>query len=67
MHYINIQRIINGYGKGFFYSNNIILILTYMKYYLNKTIKGSYNEVLVKVTEAIKTEGFGIVSEIRMN
>jgi uncharacterized protein (DUF302 family) len=38
-----------------------------MKYYFNKTIKGSYNEVLIKVTEALKTEGFGIVSEIRMN
>ena len=38
-----------------------------MKYYFNKTIKGSYDEVLIKVTEALKTEGFGIVSEIRMN
>jgi uncharacterized protein (DUF302 family) len=38
-----------------------------MRYFFSKTIKGSYNEVLLKVTEVLKTEGFGIVSEIRMN
>jgi uncharacterized protein (DUF302 family) len=41
--------------------------LTYIKYYFNKTIKASYEEVINRVTEALKTEGFGIVSEIRMN
>jgi uncharacterized protein (DUF302 family) len=38
-----------------------------MKYYFNKTIKASYEEVIKKITEALKTEGFGIVSEIRMD
>jgi uncharacterized protein (DUF302 family) len=35
-----------------------------MKYYFNKTIKGTFEEVIEKVTEALKAEGFGILTEI---
>jgi len=35
-----------------------------MKYYFNKTIKGTFEEVIDKVTEALKEEGFGILTEI---
>ncbi len=35
-----------------------------MTYYFNKTVKGSFNDAIEKVTEALKTEGFGVLTEI---
>ena len=35
-----------------------------MKYYINKTIDQSFEEAIPKVTEALKTEGFGVLTEI---
>ncbi|EGV43415.1 DUF302 domain-containing protein [Bizionia argentinensis JUB59] len=35
-----------------------------MKYYFNKTIKGTFEEVIDKVTKGLKEEGFGILTEI---
>ncbi|TXD85541.1 DUF302 domain-containing protein [Subsaximicrobium wynnwilliamsii] len=35
-----------------------------MKYYFNKTIKGTFEEVIDKVTIGLKEGGFGILTEI---
>lgn len=35
-----------------------------MDYYFSKTIKSSFGEAISKATEALKTEGFGIISDI---
>ena len=35
-----------------------------MKYYFSKTIAGSFDNAVQKVTEALKAEGFGILTEI---
>ena len=35
-----------------------------MEYYFSKTIKDSFDNAVQKVTEALKTEGFGILTEI---
>ena len=35
-----------------------------MKYYFNKTIKGTFEKVIDKVTQGLKDEGFGILTEI---
>ncbi|MDO7171446.1 DUF302 domain-containing protein [Mariniflexile sp. AS56] len=35
-----------------------------MKYYFNKTIKGTFEAVIDKVTLGLKEEGFGILTEI---
>ena len=35
-----------------------------MKYYFNKTIKGTFEEAIDKVTKGLKDEGFGILTEI---
>jgi uncharacterized protein (DUF302 family) len=35
-----------------------------MEYYFSKTITGSFENAVQKVTEALKTEGFGILTEI---
>jgi uncharacterized protein (DUF302 family) len=35
-----------------------------MEYYFSKTIKGSFDNAVQKVTEALKKEGFGILTEI---
>jgi uncharacterized protein (DUF302 family) len=35
-----------------------------MKYYFSKTIAGNFDNVIQKVTEALKAEGFGILTEI---
>jgi uncharacterized protein (DUF302 family) len=35
-----------------------------MKYYFNKTIKGTFEEVIDKVTQGLKEEDFGILTEI---
>jgi uncharacterized protein (DUF302 family) len=38
-----------------------------MEYYFSKTISLSFDEALIRVTEVLKSEGFGIISEIRMH
>ena len=35
-----------------------------MKYYINKTITTEFNKAVELVTEALKKEGFGVLSEI---
>lgn len=35
-----------------------------MSYYFNKTVSGSFEEAIVKVTDELKKEGFGILTEI---
>jgi uncharacterized protein (DUF302 family) len=35
-----------------------------MNYYFSKTIAGSFDNAVLKVTEALKAEGFGILTEI---
>lgn len=35
-----------------------------MNYYFNKTLKEDFNSVIEKVTEELKKEGFGILTEI---
>ncbi|WP_044405076.1 DUF302 domain-containing protein [Lacinutrix sp. Hel_I_90] len=35
-----------------------------MDYYFNKTIKGTFEAVIERVTEGLKDEGFGILTEI---
>lgn len=35
-----------------------------MKYYFNKTVSGTFEEVIDKVTNRLKEEGFGILTEI---
>ena len=35
-----------------------------MEYYFSKTIAGSFDDAIQKVTEALKSEGFGILTEI---
>ena len=35
-----------------------------MEYYFSKTITGSFNDAIQKVTELLKAEGFGILTEI---
>lgn len=37
-----------------------------MYYYFTKTIKGSFDNAIKKVTRALKNEGFGILTEIDM-
>ena len=35
-----------------------------MEYYFSKTIAGSFDNAIQKVTEALKADGFGILTEI---
>jgi uncharacterized protein (DUF302 family) len=35
-----------------------------MEYYFSKTVAGSFDNAIQKVTEALKAEGFGILTEI---
>ena len=35
-----------------------------MNYYFNKTVKGNFNDTIAKVIEALKTEDFGVLTEI---
>ncbi|HCY80913.1 MAG TPA: hypothetical protein DHV22_04540 [Xanthomarina gelatinilytica] len=35
-----------------------------MNYYFNKTINGTFEDVIDKVTQGLKEEGFGILTEI---
>ena len=34
-----------------------------MSYYLTTTVKGTFDEIFEKVSEALKTEGFGVVTD----
>lgn len=38
-----------------------------MNYYFSKTIKSSFDAAIQRTIEALKTEGFGVISEIRMH
>jgi len=35
-----------------------------MKYYFGKTLSGSFDDAVARTTEALKAEGFGIITEI---
>lgn len=35
-----------------------------MSYYFNKTVNANFDDVIIKVTEELKKEGFGILTEI---
>ena len=35
-----------------------------MEYYFSKTINGTFDDAIQQVTEALKAEGFGILTEI---
>ncbi|HAB54588.1 MAG: hypothetical protein A2315_12995 [Ignavibacteria bacterium RIFOXYB2_FULL_35_12] len=35
-----------------------------MSYYFNKTVTGNFDEVILKVTDELKKEGFGVLTEI---
>jgi len=37
-----------------------------MKYYINKTISANFDQAVELVTEALKEEGFGVLSEINI-
>jgi uncharacterized protein (DUF302 family) len=38
-----------------------------MKYYFNKTISSNFDDAVKLISEALKAEGFGILTEIRMH
>jgi uncharacterized protein (DUF302 family) len=38
-----------------------------MEYYFSKTLNVSYDEAVKRINEALKTEGFGVISEINMH
>jgi uncharacterized protein (DUF302 family) len=38
-----------------------------MEYYFSKMISSSFDEAIIRVTDVLKSEGFGIISEIRMH
>jgi uncharacterized protein (DUF302 family) len=38
-----------------------------MEYYFSKTIKTSFEEAIKLTTEALKVEGFGVITEIHMH
>jgi uncharacterized protein (DUF302 family) len=38
-----------------------------MEYYFSKTLNVSYDEAVKQINEALKTEGFGVISEINMH
>ena|ERR1035437_1861910 len=37
-----------------------------MEYYFNTTLKTNFEDAVAKTTEALKTEGFGVITEIDM-
>jgi uncharacterized protein (DUF302 family) len=37
-----------------------------MKYYISKILNLSFDDSIVRITEALKTEGFGVITEIDM-
>ena len=53
-------------NRRIFETNQVTLTIKtqIMEYYFNKTITGSFDNVIQKVTEALKAEGFGILTEI---
>lgn len=38
-----------------------------MSYYFSKTIQASFDEAIQRATDALKTEGFGVLTEIRIH
>jgi uncharacterized protein (DUF302 family) len=38
-----------------------------MEYYFSATLNASFDEAIVRTVEALKTEGFGVISEINMH
>jgi uncharacterized protein (DUF302 family) len=38
-----------------------------MEYYFSKTVHGTYDELVSRTIEALKTEGFGVISEINIH
>ena len=38
-----------------------------MEYYFSKTLETSFDEAVQKITEALKQEGFGVISEINIH
>lgn len=38
-----------------------------MEYYFSKTLNASFDEAIKIITEALKTEGFGVITEIQMH
>jgi uncharacterized protein (DUF302 family) len=38
-----------------------------MKYYISKTLKTSFEQAVDQVTESLKAEGFGVLSEINIH
>ncbi len=38
-----------------------------MDYYFSKTVSTSYDEAIRRTTEALQSEGFGVISEIKMH
>jgi uncharacterized protein (DUF302 family) len=38
-----------------------------MKYYFSKTISSTFDEAVKLITAELKTEGFGVITEIRMH
>jgi uncharacterized protein (DUF302 family) len=38
-----------------------------MSYYFSKTIQASFEDAITRATESLKKEGFGVLTEIRIN
>ena len=38
-----------------------------MEYYFSKMVSLSFDEAIIRVTDLLKSEGFGVISEIRMH
>ena len=38
-----------------------------MKYYFNRTVKGSFDNIMEKVKKELEKEGFGVLTEINVN
>lgn len=44
-----------------------IIIITVMKYYFSNTISTTFDNAIKIITDKLKTEGFGVISEIKMH
>ncbi len=44
-----------------------IIIITVMKYYFSNTISTTFDNAIKLITDKLKTEGFGVISEIKMH
>ena len=53
--------------QGWRAKNVEIQILQDMEYYFSATLKGSFEEAVSKVTEALDSEGFGVITRIVMH